>query len=551
MTIFNVLTLLGGLALFLYGMNIMGDGLKKVSGGKLESILQRLTSSPFKGMLLGLGVTAIIQSSSATTVMVVGFVNSGIMALEQAVGVIMGANIGTTVTSWILSMTSIQGESFLIQLLEPAAFSPFLAFIGILLVMFSRNEKKSDVGTILLGFAVLMSGMMSMSGAVAPLADVPEFTRLMTMFSNPVLGLLAGTILTAIIQSSSASVGILQALCATGTVQYSVALPVIMGQNIGTCITAILSAVGANRNSKRTALMHLFFNLIGTTVFLVVFYTLNVFVDFAFLDQVANETGIAVIHSSFNIGATILLLPFSKMLVKLSCIALPVKDDEKKQQVGRVELLDVRFLEKPAFAVNQSKMASEGIFEEITEYASNVYQLVNRFDVSVYEALQGKNLEMDEEIDFLNDYLVQLSDCSMTTKDRHTISSLMQITGELKGSVVCLQQSAKAIKKLNKKNGAFSDDAKAELDAIGKEMLLFMQSTMEVVCRDVEPRANAWFEQARAVKKDIKRAKKNHKERMQGGMCNPDAAVTFLDILTSYKQLALYCTNLWEEAKER
>lgn len=297
--------------------------------------------------------------------------------------------------------------------------------------------------------------------------------------------------------------------------------------------------------------MHLFFNLIGTTIFLVVFYTANVFVDFAFLNDVANETGIAIIHSSFNIGATILLLPFSKVLVKLSCIALPIREDENKQTIGCVELLDERFLEKPAFAVNQSKMAAERIFKEINAYSEKVHGLINTFDGEEYNELQSKDGELEREINYFNEYLVNLSDCNLVNKDRHVVGSLMQIVGELKGSVTQLQQSAKAIKKLSKKSGEFSTEAQAELDSIGKEMLLFMESTMEVVCTDVEPRANAWYEQARNIKKNIKKAKKNHKERMQGGSCNPDAAIAFLDILTGYKQLALYCTNLWEEAREQ
>ena len=421
MTIFNILSLLGGLALFLYGMDIMGEGLKRLSGGKLESILRKLTSNPLKGVLVGLVVTGIIQSSSATTVMVVGFVNSGIMNLSQAVSVIMGANIGTTVTSWILSLAGIQGESFLIKMLEPSSFSPVLAFIGIILVMFSRNEKKNDVGTILLGFAVLMTGMLSMSSAVAPLADIPEFGQLMTMFSNPVLGLIAGAVFTAIIQSSSASVGILQALCATGIIQYSVALPVIMGQNIGTCITAILSAVGANRNSKRAALIHLFFNLIGTTTFMIVFYTLNVFFHFAFLDQQADEKGIAIIHSCFNIGATILLLPFSKLLVKLACVALPVKEYEKKEIDHCVELLDERFLEEPAFAVGQAKEAAEYIFDGICEFSNQAYQMIYTYSSAQHENLNSRYDDLENEIDFLNDYLVKISNCNLTNRDRKSV----------------------------------------------------------------------------------------------------------------------------------
>lgn len=290
MDIFAILSLIGGLALFLYGMNVMGDGLTKVSGGKLEKILEKLTSNPIKAVLLGAGVTAVIQSSSATTVMVVGFVNSGIMKLSQAVGIIMGANVGTTITSWILSLSGIQSSSFFIQMLKPTSFSPILAIIGLLLMMSSKNDKHKDVGSILLGFAVLMFGMNAMSSAVEPLKDVPQFTHLLTMFTNPLLGMLAGLILTAIIQSSSASVGILQALCSTGAVSFGCAIPIIMGQNIGTCVTAIISSVGASKNAKRTALVHLYFNIIGTALFMIVFYVINAFVHFDFLGDAA-DTG--------------------------------------------------------------------------------------------------------------------------------------------------------------------------------------------------------------------------------------------------------------------
>ena len=327
MDFFGVLTMLGGLALFLYGMETMGKGLEKLSGGRLERILEKLTSNPIKAVLLGAGVTAIIQSSSATTVMVVGFVNSGIMKLTQAVGIIMGANIGTTVTSWLLSLTGIESGNFFVQLLKPTSFSPVLALIGVCFIMFSKKEKKKDAGTIMIGFAILMTGMETMSGAVKPLANVPEFTGILTMFSNPVLGMIAGAVLTAIIQSSSASVGILQALCATGAVNFSTALPIIMGQNIGTCVTAMLSGIGASKNAKRAALVHLYFNIIGTVIFMIVFYTINAVVHFSFLDTAASAMGIAVIHSSFNIAATIMLLPFGSGLVKLACLTIPEAEE--------------------------------------------------------------------------------------------------------------------------------------------------------------------------------------------------------------------------------
>lgn len=349
MDIFSVLTMVGGLALFLYGMQVMGDGLAKVSGGKLERILENLTSNPIKAVLLGAGVTAVIQSSSATTVMVVGFVNSGIMKLNQAVGIIMGANIGTTVTSWILSLSGLQGDNVFVKLCKPSSFSPLLAVIGVIFLLFIKDEKKKDIGAIMVGFAVLMFGMETMSDAVKPLANVPEFTGILTAFSNPVLGMIAGAVLTAIIQSSSASVGILQALCVTGAVSYGVAIPIIMGQNIGTCVTALLSSIGATKNAKRAAMVHLYFNIIGTVVFMVLFYTVNAVVGFSFLGTATNAAGIAVIHSLFNVFATMLLLPFGKGLEKLAC--LTIRDDvqpaEVEEERKELQLLDSRFLEKP------------------------------------------------------------------------------------------------------------------------------------------------------------------------------------------------------------
>lgn len=408
MDIFAVLMLVGGLALFLFGMELMGDGLKRVSGGKLESILEKLTSNPIKGVLLGAAVTGVIQSSSATTVMVVGFVNSGIMQLENTVGVIMGANIGTTVTSWLLSLTGIQGDSIWMKFLEPTSFSPILAMIGVIFYMFLKDEKKKDLGTIFIGFAILMFGMDQMSNSVAPLADIPEFRELMVKFANPLYGLLAGTILTAIIQSSSASVGILQALCATGAVPFSVAIPIIMGQNIGTCITAILASIGASKNSKRTACIHLFFNMIGTGIFMVVFYTLNMFMHFAFLQDAASVVGIAVIHSAFNVSATLVLLPFSKCLVKLACLALPDKDDEEENKII-VDLLDERFLDKPGYAVKQAQNVALYIAGEMRKVFVTAASFYQAFEKDGYRALKEKEGTFREYSQKLSQYLMKIS----------------------------------------------------------------------------------------------------------------------------------------------
>ena len=387
MGILNILNLVGGLALFLFGMQFMGDALEKRAGGKLESILARMTSNKWKGFLLGLAVTAVIQSSSATTVMVVGFVNSGIMVLRQAISVIMGANIGTTVTSWILSLTGIESDNIFVSLLKPSSFTPILALVGIILYMFLKSNKSKDVGQILLGFAVLMFGMESMSDAVAPLKDVPEFQDILLMFTNPVLGVLAGAILTAVIQSSSASVGILQALSSTGQITFGSAIPIIMGQNIGTCVTALISSIGANKGAKRAAVVHLCFNIGGTVIWLTVFEVLNMFIHFDFLANQIGVMGIAIVHTVFNVLCTLTFLPLTKQLEKLACII--VRDNHKEQ---KIKTLDKRLYATPAVAIEN---CSKVVVQMATE-ASTVKEII-------VEKLGVKESEVTPEANFTND----------------------------------------------------------------------------------------------------------------------------------------------------
>ena len=430
MTIFDVLNMIGGLALFLFGMHVLGEGLTKISGGKLERILERLTNTPLKAVALGAAVTAVIQSSSATTVMVVGFVNSGIMKLTQAVGIIMGANIGTTMTSWILSLSSIEGDSFFVQMLKPSSFSPILAIIGVAFLLFSKKEKLRDAGTIMVGFAVLMFGMDTMSAAVSPLQDVPEFANMLLMFSNPILGMLAGAVLTAIIQSSSASVGILQALCSTGVVTVGTAIPIIMGQNIGTCITAILSAIGANKNAKRAALIHLYFNLIGTTIFMIVFYTLNVFLHFEFLTDLINPTGIAVVHSSFNIFATIILLPFSNVLVKLSYKTIKVDESEKVENTSKsisdFLTLDERFLDTPGFAIDQCKIVTNHMAYKAKKNMVNAMNLILNYDENAASKVEHNESRVNSYEDKIGTYLIKLSGNALSEEQNHTWTLMLQ-----------------------------------------------------------------------------------------------------------------------------
>ena len=549
MDIFGVLTLFGGLALFLYGMDTMGQGLEKVSGGRLEKILEKLTSNPIKAVLLGTGVTAVIQSSSATTVMVVGFVNSGIMKLSQAVGVIMGANIGTTVTSWILSLTGIESSNFFIQLLKPSSFSPILAVIGIIFMMFSKKERKKDIGTIMIGFAVLMFGMETMSDAVKPLADVPEFTGILTMFSNPILGLIAGAVLTAIIQSSSASVGILQALCATGAVSYGTALPIIMGQNIGTCVTALLSSIGANKNARRAALVHLYFNLIGTAIFMVVFYAINAFVHFAFLADAATPVGIAVIHSCFNVAATIVLLPFSEGLVTLACMTIPdaagaaaaAAQEETQDEFG---LLDVRFLDTPAFAVEQcrnmtvrmAKLAKAALFMSV--------ELLDEYDEKKAEAVAALEDRVDHYEDELGTYMVKLGSRHLSKNDSSTISLLLHCIGDFERISDHAMNLMEAAKEKHEKQMEFSKKAQ-------KELSVFTSAVKDILELSIQSFENndggtaALVEPLEEVIDDLNTCvKANHIRRLQKGKCTIEQGFVLSDISTNYERVADHCSNI-------
>lgn len=546
MDFFSVLTLFGGLAMFLYGMQVMGDGLAKVSGGKLERILENLTSSPVRAVLLGAGVTAVIQSSSATTVMVVGFVNSGIMKLSQAVGVIMGANIGTTVTSWILSLAGIQSDNFFIRLLKPTSFSPVLALVGIVFLMFAKSEKKKDIGTILVGFSVLMFGMESMSGAVKPLANVPEFTGILTKFSNPLLGVLAGAVLTAVIQSSSASVGILQALCMTGAVSYGVALPIIMGQNIGTCVTALLSAIGANKNAKRAAMIHLYFNLIGTLVFMGLFYLINGIVGFSFMGDAAGPAGIAVLHSTFNVTATILLLPFSKLLEKLACATIRDKKEDVALDVEDQEfmILESRFLEKPAFAVEQSRNASRKMADNSHEALWTALSLLNQYSpegASHVEALEGK---VDRYEDELGTYLVKLNHKDLSEQDSRSLSIMLHCIGDferISDHAVNIMESAR---ELYEKNAHFSEKARQELgvlveaveDIVNIAYQVFDQQNV-VLAREIEPLEEV-------IDELCKELKRRHVQRLRAGECTIEMGFVLSDITTSLERISDHCSNI-------
>nr|WP_177297892.1 Na/Pi cotransporter family protein [uncultured Blautia sp.] len=546
MDFFSILTLLGGLALFLYGMQVMGDGLAKVSGGKLEKILENLTSSKWKAVLLGLAVTAVIQSSSATTVMVVGFVNSGIMKLTQAVGIIMGANIGTTVTAWILSLAGIESSNFFISLLKPSSFAPILALIGIVLLMFTKSSRKKDIGVILVGFAVLMFGMETMSGAVKPLADVPEFTNLLLAFSNPVAGVLAGTILTAIIQSSSASVGILQALCVTGAVPYSAAFPIIMGQNIGTCVTALLSAIGANKNAKRAAMIHLYFNMLGTVIFLGVFYLLNSVVHFSFMDSMATPAAIAVTHSIFNVTATLIWIPFSNILVKLACLTIR---DSAEDVVAAGEdreflILESRFLEKPAFAVEQGRTAARRMAEDSRKSLGTAFDLLHQYDAEGAKKIDKLEGKVDRYEDELGTYLVQLNNKDLSENDSHSVSIMLHCIGDferISDHAVNIKESAE---ELHEKNLSFSPVAKAELRVVTAAVNDIVEKAFQVFDDQDTTKAAEIEALEELIDELTKEMKRRHINRLRSGECTIEMGFILSDLITSMERIADHCSNI-------
>lgn len=545
MDIFSLLNLIGGLSLFLYGMNIMGSGLSKMAGGKLESILERLTSKRIFAVLLGAGVTAIIQSSSATTVMVVGFVNSGIMHLSQAVGVIMGANIGTTVTSWILSLTGIEGNSIFINLLKPTSFSPVLAAIGIIMIMACKDgSKKKDIGEILIGFALLMFGMEMMSSSVSGLADDPSFAGMMTAFSNPILGLLAGLIITAIIQSSSASVGILQALCATGAVHYAVALPIIMGQNIGTCVTSIISSIGANRNAKRAAMIHLYFNLIGTTIFMIVFYSINTFVNFAFLQDAANAAGIAVIHSSFNIGATIILFPFSDKLVRLAEITIPDKKNKAEIVQKDTISIDERFLERPAFAMQLCR----GKAHEMAQLSKKAMHLAleTLLDYDNQKAEQVIKLESDADKyeDVLGTYLVKLSGKNISLEDSKSMSVILHSISDFERISDHALDIVESAKEIYTKRLEFSEHAKDEIKTLCRAVNDICDMTADSFCNDDHIAATHVEPLEEVIDTLSREIKENHIKRLQKGKCTIEMGFILEDVLTGLERVSDHCSNI-------
>ena len=539
MDFFDVLTLLGGLSLFLFGMNLMGNSLEKCAGSSLKVLLSKLTSRKILGFLTGLGVTAVIQSSSATTVMVVGFVNSGLLSLRQAIGVIMGANVGTTVTAWILSLTGLDGESFFIRLLEPTSFSPVLALIGVGLTMMAKSERKKDVGMILLGFAVLMFGMDTMSGAVAGLQDVPEFQSIFLMFTNPVLGVLAGAILTAIIQSSSASVGMLQALSATGQVTYGAAIPIIMGQNIGTCVTAMISSVGANKNAKRAAVVHLLFNIIGTCVWLSVFYLINAVVHFDFVGNSIDQLGIAVVHTTFNVLCTALLFPFSGLLEKLACRL--VRDDKVPEQI---QILDERLLSTPPVAIGRCQEVAETMARISMDALRTGCRLIEHYDAKEAQAVRETEKEADQYEDMLGTYLVKLGRENLSERDNRQVSKLLHIIGDFERISDHAVNVVESAEEMRSKGLHFSPQAKQELNVLTSAVGEIMDLSLDAFLKD-DPDLAVKVEPLEQVVDTLKEQLRNrHILRLQRGECTIELGFVWSDLLTDLERVADHCSNI-------
>lgn len=539
MDIFDALSLIGGLCLFLFGMNIMGDALERRAGSALRTLLSRLTTNKMTGFLTGLGVTSVIQSSSATTVMVVGFVNSGLMDLKQAINVIMGANVGTTVTAWLLSLSGIESENFFVQLLKPTSFTPVLALVGIILYMFCNGSKKKDTGAILLGFATLMFGMDTMSSAVSGLSEVEEFRNLFLMFQNPVLGVLAGALLTAIIQSSSASVGILQALAITGQVSYGAAIPIIMGQNIGTCITAMLSSIGTNKNAKRAAVVHLSFNVIGTMVWLSVFCVVKYIFSPALLDQSASLVGIAVAHSAFNILCTALLLPMSGVLEAVAKKIIPdAKTSEKDVE------LDERLLDTPPLALESCRRVTAEMGELSVSAMKESIKILTLYTDKLVEDIREKEEKTDRYEDMLGTYLVKLSSNRVSDADSAEVTELLKMIGDFERISDHAVNVLESAEELRQKGLSFSEAAMDELRSLTGAVGEILDLSMDAFVRsDLE--AAAKVEPLEQVVDDLKESMRTrHMIRLQRGECSIDAGFVWSDLLTDLERVADHCSNI-------
>lgn len=540
MDIFSIITLAGGIAFFLYGMTLMNSGMEKLAGNRMEQVLEKMTNSRLKSAALGAGLTALIQSSTATTVMTVGFVSAGVLQLSQAIGVIMGANIGTTITPWILTLSGLEGDNVFVRLLRPESFAPIVALIGVMLMMICKHGKKRDVGGVMVGFSLIMSGMSLMSTAVKPLSENADFIKLLTMFSNPILGILTGAVVTLVIQSSAASVGILQALSMTGGLTYGSAIPIIMGQNIGTCATALISGIGANKNAKRVAIVHLYFNLIGTMLFLGLYYGLNALIDFSFSNSAVTALGVAIIHTIFNLLTTAVLLPFSRQLEKLAKLTIPDRDNEEIV----VPILDERLLATPSIAVEHVKKAAA----RMAVFSRNSILLALKCMEGYTPELEKQITEKEEEVDRFEDvigsYLVKLSSQSLSERSSNEVSLLLHVIGDFERISDHAVNIMEVSREMYEKGIRFSDDAAAEVRVISSALEEVLSITMRsyvtedpVMAGHVEP-----LEQVIDLLKNELRAR--HIERLRQGSCTMEQGFIFSDLLTNYERVSDHCSNI-------
>ncbi len=538
MDIFSFFTLFGGLAFFIYGMNQMSGSLEKIAGGKMEAIVNKMTSNRLSGLFLGIVITVAIQSSSAVTVMLVGLVNSGIMQIGNTVGVIMGSNIGTTVTAWIMSLIGVSSDNVVVRMFKPESFSPVMAFIGIVLIMVAKSTKKKDIGNILIGFAILMYGMMLMSGSVSPLADSPKFSSILTAFNNPILGILTGLVVTAVIQSSAASVGMLQALSMTGGITYGMAIPIIMGQNIGTCATAIISSIGVSRNAKRVAIIHISFNIIGTAVFMIVFYALHMVMDFAFVENKINPVGIAVCHSIFNIGTTALLLPFSNFLVKIAVKAVKV---EPQPQIA---FLDDRLFATPSLAVSECNKLSNEMAAISADSVYKAMDIIHVYDPQVDAFVVDKEGEVDIYEDHLGDYLLRLSGSEISENDNKQINKMLQCIGDFERISDHSLNLVESAREVSDKGIQLSDKGLSELKVLESAIKEILEITVESYANNDVPLAEKVEPLEEVIDIITETMKANHIERLKKGECTIVNGFVLADMLNNYERISDHCSNV-------
>ena len=539
MDIFSIFALLGGLAFFLYGITIMSVSLEKIAGGRLERILKKMTSNPLKGLVFGAAITAAVQSSSAVTVMLVGLVNSGIMKLSQAIGVIMGSNIGTTVTAWILSLSGIKSTNFFVTLLKPETFSPILALVGVILIMAAKSNRRKNLGSVLVGFAILMFGMEVMKNAMAPMADIPEFTSILTAFQNPILGVLVGTVVTAVIQSSAASIGILQALSMVGGLTYQMAIPIIMGQNVGTCISAVLSSIGVNTNARRVSAVHVLFNILGVVICLSVFELGNYIFKFNFIAKTISPFGIAVVHSIFNIVTTLILFPFTKVLENLAIKLIP----DKKEESSKV-LLDERLILAPSFAISECFGKTIKMAEIVQINFVNATKMLKSFHQKKADDIKENEVKVDTYEDTLGSFLIKLSGRELSEEDNNKISQLLLAIGDFERIGDHALNILKVAEKLKEDNKKLSFEAVEEIKIVVSAVSEIFAIAFDSYRRNDLKLAQEVEPLEAVIKKAIRRVKNNHIQTLKDGQCSIETSFLFSDLLNDFRRIAAHCGNI-------